>query len=120
MNWFEFQIQSEDEIDLVARLKALLDIATRLTAGGWPTRWTLTGLGFAAPHADSVADQLAALGVEEPFTDVPSRTLGEVCDAVGRLHDRLRERGLDEEARATLSALRWALGDPTTHTCLLI
>ena len=59
---------------------------------------------------EAATDQLFWLGVEEPFTDTPGRTLGEVCETVGRLHDSLRERPLEPEDFGRLSALYWVLG----------
>jgi hypothetical protein len=110
---FEFPLIAEDkpgETDLVARLKTLLDIATMLTAAGWPMRLTVSGLAFEAP--EGFADELLRLGIHEPFTDTPGRTLAEVCEAVGELHDALREGRLDDEGRARLAALHWVLGQP--------
>jgi hypothetical protein len=66
MTWREFPLVNDDlpsEVDIVARLTSLLDIA----------------------------DQLLRLGIDEPFTGWPSHTLSDVCDAIERLHDTLRQ-----------------------------
>jgi hypothetical protein len=111
ITWHEFAMANEDEgeTDVVVRLTTLLDIATRLSAAGFPLRLTLTGLAFAAPE-EEVADELPRLGIQERFTSTPSRTLAEVCEAIGELHDALRERHLDAEDYGRLSALYWVLG----------
>ena len=113
ITWFEFATVNEDEeskTDVVARLTRLLDIATKLAGAGWPLRLTMSGVAFEAPE-DEVADQLAALGIEEPFASPPVRTLDEVCEAIGRLNDRRRRgQGLDPQDFGRLSALYWILG----------
>jgi hypothetical protein len=111
--WFEFAILNDedeaDKTDVVARLTILLDIATKLAGAGLSLRLTMSGVAFEAPE-DEVADQLAALGIEEPFASPPGRTLEDVCEVVGELHDALREGRLGAEGYAQLAAILWVLG----------
>ena len=111
--WYEFPFVDEvgGGANVVGRLAALLAIASRLEAAGWPLKLTTTGLAFEAP--EGAGDELLRLGVEEPFTDMPGGTLAEVLEAVGRLHDSLRERRLDPEEFGRLAALYWVLGSHT-------
>src|SRR5262249_30730135 len=91
--WYEFAFDADDgeALQVVDRLEALLDIATRLDEAGWPLRFTLTGLSFGVPLEDEeeVADQLARLGVSEPFSPFPSRPLAEARQALDELDDRV-------------------------------
>ena len=64
-------------------------------------------------NTPDVADQLRARDLLPLVVEVCKRrgvTLDEVCEAVGRLHDKLREGGLDAGGRARLAALCWVLG----------
>ncbi len=112
--WCEFPFVDDDGggVNVVARLTTLLDVATRLHGEGWPLRLTMTGLAFETPEGRG-ADELLRLGIEEPFTDSPSRTPTEVLEAVGQFHDSLRERALNAEEVGRLRGLYWALGVDT-------
>ena len=96
MTSYEFPMLDEDKgvTKVVARLTLLLEhLAHKLVTAGWPLRLTMSGLlAFEAPK-EGAADQLLRWSVEESFTDTPGRTLGEVCEAVGRLHDSLLQSG---------------------------
>ena len=89
--WYEFPFIADDDEEVVARLEALLDIATTLEVAGWPMRFTLTGLSFGVPLEDEgeVAEQLARLGVSEHFSPSLSPTLAEARKALDELDDRV-------------------------------
>ncbi len=111
--FFEFPTvnQDEGETNVVGRLTRLLDVARKLDGAGLPMTLTMTGLAFGVEDEGEINDFLAALGIEEVVTDNrPGRTLDEVCEAVGRMHDELRGGRLDAGGRARLAALRWVLG----------
>jgi hypothetical protein len=110
---FPFADDAEGDANVVDRLAALLDVASRLEAVGWPLKLTTTGVAFGKPEGG--ADELLRLGIEEPFSTTPGRTPAEVLGAVGQLHDSLREGALNAEEFGRLSAFSWVLGlDPPT------
>jgi hypothetical protein len=97
---FEF---SPGDGEVVARLRALLNIASKLEAAGWPMQLTVTGLSFGATVRDErkVAKRLAELGIEEPFTPFMGRTVAELREAQLELDDRVwceRQQAITQKA----------------------
>lgn len=78
------------------RLSHLSEIAGTLADAGWSVQLTISGLAFEAPNysedneddADEVREQLKLLGIDDEFSNCPSRSLSAILDEEGEYSDR--------------------------------